>query len=112
MGGGFLGPKRWKNVQEGYRAALAKEPGQRGDFLAEACANDPKLLSAVQELLDEDSTIRALTTATLRPVAAGTELGQYRVEGLIGQGGMGTVYRALDTKLHRRVAIKFLSEEL
>ena len=36
-------------------------------------------------------------------------LGQYRLEGAIGAGGMGVVYRAYDTRLQRPVAIKFLS---
>ena len=46
------------------------------------------------------------------PVAAGTVLGQYRIEFAIGAGGMGVVFRAYDTKLHRPVAIKFLSDDL
>ncbi len=39
-------------------------------------------------------------------------IGSYRLETPIGEGGMGTVYRALDTKLNRPVAIKVLSNEL
>ncbi len=42
----------------------------------------------------------------------GTSLKQYRIEELIGRGGMGTVYRALDNKLGRQVAIKVLNPEL
>lgn len=42
----------------------------------------------------------------------GTMIGSYRLETPIGEGGMGTVYRAVDTKLNRPVAIKFLSSEL
>ncbi len=38
----------------------------------------------------------------------GTRLGVYEVKALIGQGGMGEVYRARDTKLDRDVAIKIL----
>src|SRR5437868_5465892 len=42
----------------------------------------------------------------------GAQVGPYRLESQIGRGGMGSVYRALDTKLNRPVAIKFLSNDL
>ena len=42
----------------------------------------------------------------------GALIGTYRIEARIGEGGMGAVYRALDTKLNRAVAIKFLSDHL
>lgn len=41
----------------------------------------------------------------------GTILGAYRVEGTIGAGSMGEVFRGIDTGLNRRVAIKILSEK-
>jgi serine/threonine protein kinase len=42
----------------------------------------------------------------------GTRLGVYDITGLIGEGGMGQVYRATDTKLKRQVAIKILPSSL
>ncbi len=40
----------------------------------------------------------------------GTRLGHYDVTALIGEGGMGQVYQATDTKLNRQVALKILPE--
>ena len=46
---------------------------------------------------------------TLRP---GVQLGPYEIQRLIGRGGMGEVYQAIDTRLHRPVAIKVLADNL
>ena len=43
-------------------------------------------------------------------LTAGTKIGPYEVIGLIGQGGMGEVWQARDTKLDRDVALKVLPE--
>ncbi len=45
-------------------------------------------------------------------LSAGTRLGAYEIIAPLGEGGMGTVYRALDTRLHRTVAVKVLSVDL
>ena len=45
-------------------------------------------------------------------IPLGYRIGGYQVQAPLGAGGMGVVYRALDTKLNRPVAIKFLSDDL
>src|SRR5437870_2077803 len=46
------------------------------------------------------------------PLSAGTRLGPYEVQSALGAGGMGEVYRAIDTRLKRQVAIKILPPSL
>ncbi len=45
-------------------------------------------------------------------LSAGTNLGPYEILSPLGAGGMGEVYRAKDTKLHREVAIKVLPADV
>ena len=46
------------------------------------------------------------------PLTSGTKLGPYEIQSLLGEGGMGEVYRARDTRLDRSVAIKVLASHL
>jgi serine/threonine protein kinase len=55
-----------------------------------------------ESLLKHDGPLQAET-----PVGVGEQLGPYRIEQKIGHGGMGTVYRATDTRLDRPVASRF-----
>src|SRR2546427_2460579 len=96
-----MSPERRRQIEELYHAALDHDGVRRGAFLAEACRDDEELRREVESLLAQDIV-----------PAIGTQVGTYRIEATLGQGGMGVVYRALDTKLSRRVAVKFLSNEI
>jgi Tol biopolymer transport system component/tRNA A-37 threonylcarbamoyl transferase component Bud32 len=95
-------PERWRQVEDLYRAA--RDPAKRAGVLAAA---DPELRREVEALLAQNEG-----GSTVTQIGAGMQLGSYRIEALLGEGGMGVVYRAIDTKLNRPVAIKFLSNEL
>jgi len=89
----------------------------RAALLAQA---SPDIREQVERLLAQPAGSKLLdwsvgeheTAVPSAVVAPGTRVGQYQIESSIGAGGMGVVYRALDTKLNRPVAVKFLSDEL
>ena len=60
----------------------------------------------VESLLAQDAESLLQSTVTL--VEAGAQFGPYKIEAPIGAGGMGQVFRAKDTRLHRTVAVKIL----
>jgi serine/threonine protein kinase len=63
---------------------------------------------------DGASPAGSRSVAAARPAEdlSGTALGRFRVESVIGRGGMSTVYRATDTRLDRRVALKVIDPAL
>jgi serine/threonine-protein kinase len=53
-----------------------------------------------------------MTMGAAGELAVGDEFERYRIEAVLGQGGMGQVYRAYDSRLRRRVALKVLRKDL
>jgi Tol biopolymer transport system component/predicted Ser/Thr protein kinase len=111
-------PERWRQIEELYLAALDLKGEERVALLDSA---GPEVRREVEAMLSQPSgpkvSDRPAWANEPEPsgqlsLAPGTQLGQYRIEGAIGAGGMGVVFRACDTKLQRPVAIKFLSDDL
>jgi Tol biopolymer transport system component/predicted Ser/Thr protein kinase len=101
-------PEQVRQVKELYHAA--REAPQSGYAVLLAHA-DPEVRAEVESLLAQgNASLPSPDFAKTLPI--GKMVGQYRLEAPLGEGGMGVVFRGLDTKLHRPVAVKFLHDDL
>src|SRR5271165_5769712 len=108
-------PKQWRQIEDLYHAAQKSGPNDRAALLE---CTDPEIRSRVErmlalastgEILDRPADV-VLDVPTQTLLDPGAQLGPYKIEAQIGAGGMGTVYRAVDTRLGRVVAIKIAAE--
>ncbi len=103
-----------------FEAALDLDSPERAEFLNKACAGNPGLRAEVESLLAADeealeflkSPLRDVRTQHAKPEAAasavGKQIGRYRILGIIGAGGMGTVFEAEQDHPRRAVALKVI----
>jgi serine/threonine protein kinase len=113
----MMTPERSRQIEDLYLAAIQLLEAERSALLAGA---DPEVRQGVEAMLAQadrsnfpDRQVWQNEAApSAAPIGPGMQLGQYRIESEIGAGGMGTVFRAYDTKLRRPVAIKCLSDEV
>ena len=119
-----MNPGLWKKVDALLEEALAQPPDQREAFVLEASKDDAELRNEVLSLLKAQAQASNFMERSAMKVAAaalaadsnlttsfslaGKQLANYKVEKLLGAGGMGEVYLARDSKLDRLVALKTL----
>ena len=116
------GAKHWQRIREVLERALELPGDERAAFLDRECSTGTSDRAEVESLLSAaavpvwfDRPLIApdpqVTAEVPRVQLAAERVGPYELQELIGQGGMGTVYRAVDTRLGRMVALKVISRE-
>jgi serine/threonine-protein kinase len=111
-------------VEKLFHAVVDLPDEERAAYLAEACNGDERLKAEVNSLIsafDNDESFidkpalelgLSVLSRSSGETLIGETVGPYKIVSQLGKGGMGEVYLAEDTKLERKVALKFISPEM
>jgi serine/threonine-protein kinase len=110
--------ERWVRLQALFHEAVARTGLERDAFLESVAADDAQLAASLRAMIDEDERgasllDRGIAQAAERLVArepAAPDFGPYRMQRVLGEGGMGVVYLASRDDLGIQVAIKLLRD--
>src|SRR5690606_9132495 len=112
---------RWARIQELFHAVVDLAPTDREAALAAACGADHDLANEVRALVAADEAAHPLLDgdaarladallAPATPPVPSQPCGPYRCTALLGEGGMGVVYRAVRDDIGQEAAIKLLRD--
>ena len=116
--------ERWQQVNDLFQLAAERAPEERTTFLQTACQGDEGLRREVESLIASFERAENFIESPAFEVApelltkdgaaamVGQSIGHYRIESLIGVGGMGEVYLATDINAGRKAALKLLPTHL